>query len=219
MKDFNYRKIWIPIDVHGEESFALNGRIGEIYKGAECMFCLGLFDSMPADESNPGEFLNHQAIVSFLLKIRSGSYAGTVLLDSSAGGDFACDPTVTELEFLRRQKAPITIKITDAMAANLTAGELYMTFTGITGESAQKDGFGRGRLNVVDIGITLAGSAPAPAEQYATVAEMRAALANKVSFGRNPPGKTMTLVSRSGAKGRTIGVDDRGGNVDRTGDL
>lgn len=210
MKDFTFREIWLPLDVNGdEEARTLNGGTPMIYKGAEVMFRIGLFDVLPVNSDNPGTFRNHANLVAFLLKIRSGSYAGSLQLDSSAGGDLSFDPTVTEAQFLNKQKAPISVYLPGSITG-ITAGELYMTFTGLTSESAQPDAFGRARVTVTDIGIGTVSSAPAAGVQVVTTDMFRAALNGCVKYGKNPAGKSFTLVSPNGQKGRNYSVDDKG---------
>jgi hypothetical protein len=208
VKDFVFREVWMPIDVNGDgEASTKDGNTPLIYKGAEVMFRLALFDVMPVDEDEPGEFRNHANLVSLLLRIRSGSYAGTVLLDSSTG-TVSFDATATPAQFMAKEKAPISIHLPSAITG-ITAGDQYMVFSGVTSEGAEPDVFGRSRVSVLDVGIG-GGSVPEPAESFVTMADFRAALQGVVKYGKNPKGKTVTLVSRSGSKGRTMGCDDDG---------
>lgn len=217
MKDFAYREIWLPIDVNGDtDARALTGNSPMIYKGAECVFRLALYDRLPLSEENPGEFRNHQNIVAFLLSIKTGSYAGTEVLNTGWFDGLVLDAAATEAQFITKQRAPISIHVPGSYTAALTAGEHYLTFSGRTNESTEPDGFGFGRVTVKDIGITTA-AAPAPevAGSYITAEMFNAAIGQCVKFGKNPAGKTFTLVSRSGAFGRTHGCDDAGSSVDR----
>jgi hypothetical protein len=213
MNDFVFRKIWLPIDVNGDAA-VLNaaGRQALMYKGGEVMFCLALFNRLPAGE-DAGEFLNHARIATFLLKIRQTNYTGTLLLDSSAGATVEIDPTVTEDQFKARTKAPIQIYCPSAITA-IAAGTLYMTFIGATTDApAQPDPFGRGVITCEDIGIGAADSV-APAGAQAATTDMLNAIAQQcVKYGKNPAGKTFTLVSPNNTRGRKFGVSDDGKEI------
>jgi hypothetical protein len=212
MKNFVYREVWLPLEVNGdEEASTLKGAVPLIYKGAEVMFRIALFDRLPVDEDDPGELRDISNLVAFVLKVRSTSYAGTELLDSTAG-TVTFDPTVTAAQFHAMEKAPISVYLPKAITA-ITAGQQYVTFAGMTSEAAQDDGFGRCRVNVVDIGLGGASSAPAAGVEYVTSDMFRAAVQGFVKYGRNPAGKTVTFVSRSGRKGRVVGCDDNGNSI------
>lgn len=215
MSDFIQREIWIPINVNGDtDATALSGSPGLMFKGAETMFRLALFETMPQDVNNPGVFRNHANLISFLLKVRSGDYgaSGVLLLDSSSGATVTINATVTEAQFIAREAAPISIYCPSAITAITTTGQPhYLSFTGATSDTpAQPDGFGFGRLAVKDIGIGAADSV-APAAPIAVTSDMfNAALAACVKYGKNPAGKTWTGVGSAGLVGRTFGCDDDG---------
>lgn len=213
MNDFVYRKIWLPIDVNGDDLVkTIQGSAPLMYKGGETMLCIALFNSMPNSSSN-GEFLNHALLASFFVKIRTGSHAGTAILDSTAGGDTEIDPTVTEAQFAARTKAPIQIYLPTLITA-ITAGSQYIQFIGATTDKpAQPDGFGRGLITVEDIGIGAADSVAPAADGAASMSVVNAALAQCVKYGKNPRGKTVTFVSPNAGKGRTIGCDDAGKQI------
>lgn len=210
MKDFVLREIWLPVDVNGSgEPLELAGGSPLIFKGAECMIRLALFDRMPRSQTEPGEFRNVSSIALFEFKIRSGSYAGTLLLNSTSGGFVDKDATCTETEFFNKSKAPINILLPAAITS-IAAGNQYFTLTGQTVEKSDIDAFGRGRIVIEDIGIGAADSAvpaspTAPSKEY-----VDAVLAQCVKYGKNPRAKTATFVSRNGKHGRTIGCDDNG---------
>lgn len=216
-----YHEIWIPILAGSRnELLTLEGDLPLLPKGAEVCFKLAIFDTPPVDTANPGTFRNHSSLASFLLKIRSGSYAGTLLLDSSSGADVApIDSTVQPADFLAKTKAPISIRCPTAITG-IAAATQYMTFTGATNDApTQPDYFGRARIEVLDVGIGAAEAPPAPAEQYALRTYVDAALQNKVSFGKNPPAKYPIFVSPGGRFGRPgVPPDDKGnpiGNLER----
>lgn len=213
MNDFVFRKIWIPIDANGDgESQTIAGKQALAYLGGEVMFCLGLFNRMPAG-NEVGEFLNHNKLASFLLKIRQGSYASTTLkLDSStAGAEVEIDGAVTEQQFSSRAKAPIQIYLPRALTANLVAETLFMTFTGATTDKpTEPDVFGRGKIEVIDVGLSLADAVAPAGVQAASTDMVQALFQQTVKYGKNPPGKTATFVSRNNRFGRPVGCDDNG---------
>ena len=188
----------------------MTGSPGRMFKGGEVMFRLALFDSLPVDSDNVGVFRNHANLATFLMKIRSGSYAGTLLMDSTSGATVTIKTTVTEQQFFDQQDAPISIYCPNAITA-IAEGNQYMTFAGTTLDApAQIDGLGRGRIAVEDIGLGLADSVTPTGPAAVSSDVVNALFALCVKFGLNPAGKTATFVSPNSTVGRTIGCDDEG---------
>lgn len=222
MKNFTYREIWLPIDVNGDdEAKTLNGNAPLIYPGFEYMFRIGLYDRLPGASDDVGEFRNIASIVAFILRVRSGSYAGTLLIDTSdvtaiaAGARVDFDATATEQDFLNKTKAPVNVylpKEVTAPAGITAASSHYMTFTGASIENAaQADAFGRARITVIDLGQGAAGAAPAAAAaDYVRSDIFQAAFNGVVKFGNNPRGRYPIILNEDGTYGTALKTGQNG---------
>lgn len=211
MKDILYRQVWIPLNVNGDQDCkTLDNNQPLIIKSAEVMFRIGLFNVMPINTDQPGEFYNHSNLTAFVMRINTADYAGTSLMDSSVGGTVVFDPTVTESQFLAKERAPISIYCPSAITG-ITAGPQFLVFKGITSESAEPDAFGWGKITIKDLGLAAAAPPAQDAASYVTLDLFRAAIANCVRFGKNPAGRTATFVAPLGKKGMTLGAADNGG--------
>jgi len=207
------RELWIPLDWSGDnEAITLQGTTGLIFKGGNAELMFAVYETMPQSQDAPGVFRNHSAITSFVFKIRSGSYAGTLLLDSNSGGTTSLNPNPPpdEEDFIERSAAPIRILLPYTITA-ITAGDHYFTFSAVLNNGEQFDG--RGRISVLDIGLGAVDSV-APASPTAATTDWVLGLINGcVKYGKNPSGKTATFVSPNGAFGRTKGADDDGNEM------
>lgn len=219
MKNFTFREIWLQIDVNGDgEAVTLNGNPPLIYPGFEYMFRIGMYDRLPSGGDDVGEFRNIASIVAFILRVRSGSYAGTLLLDTSdptaiaAGARVDPNATATEQDFLNKAKAPMNVYLPKEVTESITAAQHYMTFTGASIENAaQPDAFGRARLQVIDLGQGVVGAAPAAAAaDYVRSDIFRAAMNGKVSFGTNPRGLYPVIVNEDGSYGTALKTGGNG---------
>lgn len=215
MTPVTYREIWLALDAlnPGREVNDLAGAIAYMAKGGETMFRIALFKRLPVDENDPGEFMDHSTISSFLLNIRSTSYSGTLLLDSSSGAELSRNNTASEVNFVKRADAPISILCPPTITA-IAAGTQYLICFGTTNASGtNKVPFGKGQITVDDIGLTASDSAP-PAGPNNVTSDIVNALFNQcVKYGTNPKGKTFTLVSPSEIHARVYGVDDNGNDM------
>ena len=76
---------------------------------------MALYDRLPVDENDPGEFRSHANLALVEFKIRSGSYAGTLLLNSSSGGFPDIRSTPVAEQFIIKKDAPISIRLPAAI--------------------------------------------------------------------------------------------------------
>ena len=90
-------------------------------------------------------------------------------------------------------------------------GALLETLTGSTTDTpAQPDGFGRGHITCEDIGIGAADSVAPAGASAATTDMVNAALQQCLKYGKNPAGKSFSLTSPNGLKGRLKYTSDDG---------
>jgi len=221
MTDYPLREIWMPVLVASRKGhLTLDGDMALFAIGAECQFRIALYKSF---NDGVGEFYNVANVIAMIFKIwQTGYGTGSLLLDTSdAAYIAACNAvgmipvdiqsTVTETEFVERKKAPITIYVPASATANVTAGQRYGVLTGATNERpTQPDWFGNVDVEALQVGLGTVAAPPTPADLYVRADVHQAAYANTVKFGKNPPGRTATFVSRNTRKGRTLGCDDNG---------
>jgi hypothetical protein len=223
--DYPLRKIWLPVEPEAETEFlTLQGRIAAHAKGAEFQVGISLFKTRgsgtPADA---GELFSIANLIAFIWKIYTAGYgSGTPVLDTSDAAYIAActaagalpvefDANASAADFINRTRAQITIYVPASASANVTAGQNYGVFTGATSERpTQPDWFGNHRVESKEVGLSTVATPPTPAELYVRSDVYQADMANRPRFGKNPAGKTITLVSRSGRKGRNLGCDDNG---------
>ena len=208
-------EIWLPIypDNVGTDTLkAATGQSAAMWRGAGVDFRLGFFDS-PAQGSSPAVLRDVSNILTVRLTVRTVQGGGTLLMDKTIN-QTAIDPTLTIADWNAKAKSHCTISFLGSETL-VTAAKQYLAIFGSTSDdSTDSDGFGAGRIDIIDIGIAGADSPPPPGPTYATMDILAAALLQKVSYGKNPAGKTITLVSPGAAFGRTIGCDDNGNPID-----
>jgi hypothetical protein len=176
---------------------------------------------------DPGELYDSSNLTAFIMKIWETNFGtGSLLLDSSSASYIsACsavgavpvtfEHTATAAQFVARQKSQITIYCPASTTANVTAGARFGVLTGASQERAtEPDWFGDFNVTSREVGLSSVATPPVPAELYVRSDVFQAADANNVKFGKNKKGRTITLVSRSGLHGRTLGVDDNAKPID-----
>lgn len=107
-------------------------------------------------------------------------------------------------------------EITDE-EGNVADGDYEVTVFGFTQKG--REVFGVSKLKMIDRKITDYIPAPVPGPQYATTADLRGFVEQCVKYGKNPAGKTFTLVSRNGLKGRKHGTNNDGSDMNEPQDL
>jgi hypothetical protein len=218
MAQITARPVWLPILFEdANPSVTLLGNAPLIAKGAEARFYISIFEKFDQNTaSNPGTLIDISNFVAFILKVWATDYGtGTLLLDTSdaatiaAGAAVSFNPTATAAQFYSREAAQIQIYLPATVTANVTAGDRYAVFTGATSEAAsQPDYFGRSLYNSLEVGLGTVAVPPSPTSEYVRSDVFQAAMNGVVRWGTNPPGRTFTVVSPSGAYGRTLGCSD-----------
>lgn len=184
----------------GEKFLDTRGQQPKLYKGAAVDLRFLLLDpsGAPFDAGNVG---------SFKLLIKS-SPSGSPLVTATAIVEQHA-PTTSAWDAGSEQH--VTITLTDAQTAALSAGTYMMTLWGSTMDApASNDVFGIADLLVIDAGISTATPEPVPGTTYATLDDLAAFAQQFIRAGANEKGAKIGLVSPDGSKIVYIGATDDG---------
>lgn len=219
MSSINARPIWLPVLFESDQpATTLLGGAAFAAKGAECRFMISIFETLGLSESDPGALFDVTNFISFILKIWQTDYGtGSVLLDTSdpasitAGARVDYNYAATAADFYARRAAQIQVYLPATITANVTAGDRFGVLTGATAENAaQPDWFGNFKFVSKEVGLGTVAVPPSPTSEYVRSDVFSAALANKVSFGRNANGRYPILVNDDGTYGTALRTGTNG---------
>lgn len=196
-------RVAIYPDKIGQNFLTQTGGEPRLFLGAGVDFEIGFFrlDDTLLDISNITDLTLH-------LKPKGHPSEAPVALKTISAA--AMNPAMTLAQWADGSSAHAVISLLGSETA-IPAGDYDVTISGHTLDDAlDLDVFGVSVVRVLDAGISNLAAPPLGDDPAVTLAQLEALLANFVRFGKNPAGKTLTLVSPNGQRGVTVGCNDDG---------
>lgn len=180
-----------------------SGQGPKLYKGAGVDFAFAFFDEL-------GALMDISNIADLTLHVKTaGTPSGAPLILSTIGSE-AINRTLTAAEWNAGTACHALFSILGS-ATGIAAATYDMTISGHTLDApGDPDVWGVAQVQVIDAGISNLTSPPVGDQPAVTLDQLTAMLSNFARYGRNPAGKTITLVSPAGTFGATHGANDDG---------